>query len=172
MKSTKLALAGLAILLSACTGGDNPDGLFGGNGGVIDPSGGIEGSGLPTDPTSVAYFNQVIGDRVFFEVDQSTLTSQATLILDQQAKWLLANSTGQITVEGHADEQGTRSYNFELSGRRASAVRNYLVSRGIPDSRLSIAPFGKERPVAICSNESCWSQNRRSVTVVASGLGV
>lgn len=174
-----LLCAGLA--LSACSQGENPDGLFdqtiGGPGvGGIDPAAGegtvIGPNGQPIEVSSIEYFNQIIGDRVLFAVDQSTLSPAATALLDQQAVWLLARPNAQILIEGHADEQGTRDYNVRLSARRASAVRDYLVTKGIPDSRLSTVPFGKERPEALCSNESCWSQNRRAVTVVTGGLGV
>ncbi|MEM7614890.1 MAG: OmpA family protein [Pseudomonadota bacterium] len=165
-----------ALAVSACSRGENPDGLFSGGSGV-DPALGAGGGtvlgpdGQPIEVNSLAYFNQIIGDRVLFPVDQSILTAEATGILDQQAAWLLARPAAAITIEGHADEQGTREYNIRLSARRASAVRDYLVTKGIPDSRLSTVPFGKERPEAICSDESCWSRNRRSVTVVTGGLG-
>lgn len=122
------------------------------------------------DPTSVAYFNQTIGDRVLFQVDQSTLTPQAVSTLDGQANWLLANTSYTTTIEGHADEQGTREYNLALGARRANAVRDYLVSKGIAANRIDIVTYGKERPLAVCSTEECWSKNRRAVTLVATGL--
>ncbi|MCE8005900.1 peptidoglycan-associated lipoprotein Pal [Aestuariivita sp.] len=127
-------------------------------------------AGSPGDPTSPAHFQQVVGDRVFFAVDQSTLSAEAQTILAAQATWLLTNSDFIATIEGHADEQGTREYNIALGARRATAVREFLVSRGIPGSRLSIISYGKERPVEICSDEACYAKNRRSVTVLASGL--
>lgn len=117
-------------------------------------------------PDSVAYFNQVVGDRVFFATDQYNLDGQSQATLDRQAQWLAANSTTSITVEGHADERGTRQYNLALGARRANAVRQYLISRGVEASRVRAVTFGKERPEAVCSNESCWSQNRRGVSVV------
>jgi peptidoglycan-associated lipoprotein len=120
---------------------------------------------------SLAYFQQTIGDRVLFVVDQSTLSPEATGILDGQANWLLQNTQYVVTIEGHADEQGTREYNLALGARRASAVQNYLVSRGVADNRVKTVTYGKERPIAICSTEECWSKNRRAVTVVSSGLG-
>ena len=91
--------------------------------------------------------------------------------LDAQVGWLLANP-GAIEIEGHADERGTEQYNIQLGARRAAAVRDYMVSRGVPDSRISTNTFGRARPVATCADESCWSQNRRAVTVVAAGAGV
>jgi peptidoglycan-associated lipoprotein len=130
------------------------------------------GAGGVSDPTSVAYFNQTIGDRVLFAVDQSSLTSEAQAVLDSQAQWLLANVEYTALIEGHADEQGTREYNLALGARRASSVRDYLVSRGVPDSRLRTISYGKERPIEICSNEACYRQNRRAVTVLSAGPGV
>lgn len=117
-------------------------------------------------PESIAYFNQVVGDRVFFDTDQYTLDAQAQSTLDGQAQWLTTNSATTITVEGHADERGTRQYNLALGARRANAVRQYLVSRGVAPGRVRAVTFGKERPEATCSDPSCWSQNRRGVSVV------
>ena len=117
------------------------------------------------DPSSPAYFQQAIGDRVLFLVDQSSLTAEAQATLDQQAEWLLTNSDYQAVIEGHADEQGTREYNLALGGRRANAVREYLISRGVPASRLRFVSYGKERPIALGSDEQSWARNRRAVTV-------
>ena len=117
-------------------------------------------------PDSVAYFNQVVGDRVFFGTDQYNLDAQAQSTLDRQAQWLSTNSATSITVEGHADERGTRQYNLALGARRANAVRQYLISRGVAAGRIRSVTFGKERPEATCSDPSCWSQNRRGVSVV------
>lgn len=164
-------LIALALALGGCAGkpidvpmSDDPgynglgaDGTGGGLG--LD---GVSGGalGVPTLPgTSIA-------DRVFFTVDQSTLSAEAIGTLNQQIGWLTQHP-GQITIEGHADERGTRDYNFQLGSSRASAVRNYMVSQGIPDSRISIITYGRERPVATCPEESCFAQNRRAVTVVA-----
>lgn len=158
-----------ALGLSACT---NP-GRFGGGAGAgnTDLSGGIV-PGSANDPKSPAYFNQTIGDRIFFLVDQSTLTDQARIVLAKQATWLIENPGYTGIIEGHADEQGTREYNFALSSRRAAAVQDYLISQGVNASRLKTIPYGKERPIAICSEESCYSQNRRAVTVIAAGAGI
>lgn len=173
MKLSRILILGMVLVVAACSRGENAGGLFGGGSGSIDDgfagSGPLGPDGRPLDPASPAYFSQVIGDRVFFEVDQHALTPTATATLDGQAQWLLANPAGQIRIEGHADEQGTREYNIALSNRRAAAVRDYLVAKGIPDARLSIIPFGKERPVEVCSEERCYQINRRAVTVV-SGL--
>jgi peptidoglycan-associated lipoprotein len=108
-----------------------------------------------------------VGDRVFFETDSTELTPQSRATLDKQAQWLTQYSQyGQFTVEGHADERGTREYNIALGARRAQTVRDYLASRGISPSRMRTISYGKERPVAVCNDISCWSQNRRAVTVL------
>ena len=93
-------------------------------------------------------------------------------VLDGQAEWLMTNPEFTALVEGHADEQGTREYNLALGARRAAAVRDYLVSLGVAANRINTISFGKERPLEICSNESCYSQNRRGVTVLSAGAGV
>jgi peptidoglycan-associated lipoprotein len=123
--------------------------------------------GAAATPGSQQDFVVNVGDRVFFETDLSELTPQSRGTLDKQAQWL-NNYTqyGQFTVEGHADERGTREYNIALGARRAQAVRDYLISRGVAANRMHTISYGKERPVAICDDISCWSQNRRSVTVL------
>jgi peptidoglycan-associated lipoprotein len=121
--------------------------------------------------SSIEYFTETVGNTILFEVNKSTLQPDTIVNLQAQARWLEQNSSIPITIEGHADEQGTREYNLALGARRATSVRNFLVSQGIPESRLSIVTYGKERPIEVCSMEKCWSQNRRSVTVVAGGLG-
>ncbi len=117
-------------------------------------------------PGSQQEFLVTVGDRVFFETDSSALTREAQATLDKQATWLNRYTNYRILIEGHADERGTREYNIALGARRASVVVNYLVSRGVNSSRITSQSFGKERPVAICNDISCWSQNRRAVTVV------
>jgi len=117
-------------------------------------------------PGSEQDFVVNVGDRVFFEVDSSELTVQARATLDKQAQWLGLYRTYAFTVEGHADERGTREYNIALGARRAQAVRDYLAARGVEASRMRTVSYGKERPVAVCNDISCWSQNRRSVTVL------
>jgi len=118
-------------------------------------------------PGSQQDFVVNVGDRVFFETDSSELTPQSRATLDKQAQWLTNYSQyGQFTIEGHADERGTREYNIALGARRAQAVRDYLISRGIQAQRMRTISYGKERPVAVCNDISCWSQNRRAVTVL------
>jgi len=117
-------------------------------------------------PGSQQEFLVTVGDRVFFDTDSSSLTPTATATLDKQAAWLNRYGNYKILIEGHADERGTREYNIALGARRASVVVNYLESKGVASARLTMKSFGKERPVAICDDISCWSQNRRAVTVV------
>jgi peptidoglycan-associated lipoprotein len=123
-----------------------------------------------SNPTSPAYFQQAIGDRVFFAIDQSSLSPEGMDLLNNQATWLMTNGDYEIIVEGHADEQGTRDYNVALGARRANSVKEYLNSLGVAASRIQTVSYGKERPIEICSKESCYSVNRRAVTVL-SNLG-
>jgi len=124
------------------------------------------GAGGAAVPGSAQDFVVNVGDRVFFETDSSELTSQARTTLDKQAQWLQYYHRYSFTIEGHADERGTREYNIALGARRAQTVRDYLVSRGIDGNRMRTISYGKERPVAVCNDISCWSQNRRAVTVL------
>ncbi|SPJ24745.1 peptidoglycan-associated lipoprotein Pal [Palleronia abyssalis] len=121
------------------------------------------------DPSSPAYFNETIGDRVLFAVDQSTLGDAARQTLIAQANWLTQNPSYTAIIEGHADEQGTREYNLALGARRAASARDFLVSQGVASSRLRTVTYGKERPIEVCSTEACYAQNRRAVTVIAAG---
>lgn len=152
-RSFKLALALTAVLgMAACS--KNPDGSDLG-----------AGAGAAT-PGSQQDFIVNVGDRVFFETDSTELTSTGQGTLDKQASWLQQYPRYSITIEGHADERGTREYNFALGARRAESTKNYLIAKGIPASRLRTISYGKERPVAVCNDISCWSQNRRAVTVL------
>jgi len=162
----------IAVLaLSAC---NNPDryGAGGGAGGA-GGAGGIDTTGLgdPSNPTSIAYFNQTVGDRVLFAVDQSTISPEGRIVLTAQAQWLMQNSGYAAIIEGHADEQGTREYNLALGARRAAAVQNFLISQGVPANRLRTISYGKERPIEVCSEEACYAKNRRAVTVLSVGAG-
>jgi peptidoglycan-associated lipoprotein len=122
-------------------------------------------AGMAT-PGSQQDFVVNVGDRVFFETDSTELTPKSRATLDKQAQWLTNYSQYAFTIEGHADERGTREYNIALGARRAQAARDYLVSRGIQANRMRTISYGKERPVAVCNDISCWSQNRRAVTVL------
>jgi peptidoglycan-associated lipoprotein len=117
-------------------------------------------------PGSQQDFIVNVGDRVFFESDQTTLTPQSRATLDKQVQWLQQYSQYTFTIEGHADERGTREYNIALGARRSQTVREYLASRGVSAQRMRTISYGKERPVAVCNDISCWSQNRRAVTVL------
>lgn len=165
---TKAILVAGALTLAACNnprGGDDYDyGAAGGAG-----AGGISSSSLgdPSDPTSIAYFNQAIGDTVQFTVDSSSLTPQAQSVLQAQAQWLNQNAGMSVLVEGHADERGTREYNVALGASRAAAVQQYLSAQGVSASRIRTVSYGKERPVEVCAAQRCWDLNRRAVTVVS-----
>ena len=91
--------------------------------------------------------------------------------MDKQSQWLTRYTNYPITIEGHADERGTREYNIALGARRAAATRDYLVARGVPRNRIKTISYGKERPVAVCDDISCWSQNRRAVTLLSGPTG-
>ncbi|MDP1962775.1 MAG: peptidoglycan-associated lipoprotein Pal [Reyranella sp.] len=117
-------------------------------------------------PGSVADFRQNVGDRVFFDTDQSTVREDGRATLAKQAEWLKKYTNYQITVEGHCDERGTREYNLALGERRANAARQYLIAQGIPAARLKTVSFGKERPDPVGSDEAAWSRNRRAVTAL------
>ncbi|SNX68792.1 peptidoglycan-associated lipoprotein [Cereibacter ovatus] len=173
------ALLLLAVLgLAAC---NNPDRYGAGGAGGAAGAGGLGGYGAggidssalggANDPRSIAYFQQTLGDRVFFAVDQSTLSDTARATLDTQSQWLAQNADYAIIIEGHADEQGTREYNLALGARRASAVQDYLISKGVAPSRMRTVSYGKERPVEVCSTEDCYGKNRRAVTVLSMGAG-
>jgi peptidoglycan-associated lipoprotein len=161
MTRSSLAVAAalaLGLALSACAH-NNPDALAAGAGHAA------------TGPGSVQEFNQSVGDRVFFDTDQTDLSAANQATLDKQAAWLNQYSKYSFTIEGHADERGTREYNFALGSRRAQAVHDYLAAKGISASRMRTISYGKERPVAVCDDISCWSQNRRAVTVLNGAAG-
>jgi peptidoglycan-associated lipoprotein len=161
-----LKLAGalaLGLALSACASNPNANDANAG-------AGGFNAAGAAT-PGSPQDFVVNVGDRVFFETDSTDLTPQAIATLDKQAQWLARFPRYSFTLEGHADERGTREYNFSLGARRAQTVRDYLASRGIASGRMRTVSYGKERPVAVCNDISCWSQNRRAVTLLDAGAG-
>lgn len=154
MKILTAAFMIMAFAVAGCSSTDDPppDNTGAGNTGPA--------------PDTIAYFDQVVGNKVLFDTDQYNLDADDRATLDRQAEWLNANAATNIVIEGHADERGTRQYNLALGARRSNAVRQYLISRGVPANRLQAVTYGKERPVALCSDISCWSQNRRAVTVV------
>ncbi|MDH6265735.1 peptidoglycan-associated lipoprotein [Rhizobium sp. SG_E_25_P2] len=129
---------------------------------------GLNGANSAT-PGSQQDFTVNVGDRIFFDTDSSSIRADAAQTLDRQAQWLNQYPNYRITVEGHADERGTREYNLALGARRAEATRDYLASRGVDGGRLRTISYGKEKPVAVCDDISCWSQNRRAVTALNGG---
>ncbi|MEH6757915.1 MAG: peptidoglycan-associated lipoprotein Pal [Parasphingorhabdus sp.] len=128
----------------------------------------------PTGPTGPGYTSgsqgdflaNTMSDRILFDTDRYNVDSQDQVVLQSQAKWLAQHPNAQITIEGHADERGTRDYNLALGERRANAAKNYLASLGVSPSRMTTVSYGKERPDALGSDESSWAQNRRAVSVV------
>ena len=128
----------------------------------------------PTPPSGPGYapgsqgdfVANTMSDRILFDTDRFNVDSQDQLVLQSQAQWLAQNPNARITIEGHADERGTRDYNLALGERRANAAKNYLASLGVSPARMTTVSYGKERPEALGSNESAWAQNRRAVSVV------
>jgi peptidoglycan-associated lipoprotein len=129
------------------------------------PNSQLTGDGAVTPGTN-RDFSVNVGDIVYFTTDSSDLTPEATSILQKQSQWLQRYPQYTITIEGHADERGTREYNIALGARRATTVRNFLAQNGVNGSRIRTISYGKERPVAVCNDISCWSQNRRAQTVL------
>ena len=120
-----------------------------------------------TGKETVEYLASGVPDRVFFATNKSSLTTAARETLRKQATYLRKNKNLNVTIEGHADERGTREYNLALGERRANAAKDYLITYGISADRISVISYGKERPVDSGSNPLSWSKNRRSVTVKA-----
>ena len=165
-----VALGAALVATSACSS-RRPESL--------PPAPGSEGpgSGIGTDPNGTGvgaivpgsradFLQQVPSDRVYFALDSYTLTNEARAVLDSQAQWLGANPAVNVTIEGHADERGTREYNLALGERRANAARLYLESRGVASARMQTISWGKERLEAFGSDEQSHARNRRAVTVV------
>lgn len=156
MRNKLLSLFAALLLVTGCSstsGSGDADGMGGAGQGQVVPG-------------TQADLVQNVGDRVFYAFDSSTLTPEARAILDRQAAWLGKYSSVKLAVEGHCDERGTREYNLALGERRATAVRNYLVAKGVAADRLSTISYGKERPEVMGSDESSWARNRRGVSVV------
>src|SRR5262249_37184768 len=153
MRATKLAVF-LALALAAVGCANKPN----------DPALAAAGSAAPGRQQD---FLVNVGDRVFFESDSSELTPQSVATLEKQAQRLQTYPQQSFLIARHADELGTREYNIALGARRAQTVRDYLVSRGVQAQRMRTISYGKERPVAVCNDISCWSQNRRAMTVLS-----
>jgi len=143
-----------AVLAAACSNAPKPESDF------------AQGRNSPATPGSARDFSVNVGDIVYFSTDSSELSPEAQQTLTNQARWLQQYAQYTITIEGHADERGTREYNIALGARRAQAVRNFLAQRGVSAQRIRTISYGKERPVAVCNDISCWSQNRRAQTVL------
>jgi peptidoglycan-associated lipoprotein len=131
---------------------------------TADQPGSVSGAPLPGSRGD--FLQSVPSDRVFFELDSYSLDGQSRATLDAQAAWLARNANVRVTIEGHADERGTREYNLALGDRRANAARDYLEARGVAASRMQTISWGKERPAVDGHDEASWAQNRRAVTVV------
>jgi len=162
-----LSLFAAAVLVAACETAPEGGAGAGGAGASATP---IETFTTPlggaVKPGSQEDLVVNVGDRVFFDFDMFNLKPPARATLDKQAAWMQANPSVTVTVEGHADERGTREYNLALGERRANSSKDYLVALGVNPARIKIISYGKERPVALGSNEAAWAQNRRAVTVV------
>ena len=162
--------AGLSFL-AACSSSDEAPPLGSDAAGAAGAGGnrGISSSDLPGQPVPGSQEDLAIGvgDRVLFEYDSSVLNPVATQTLDRQAAWLRQYTDVIVTIEGHADERGTREYNLALGDRRANAVKNYLVALGISGDRVLTISYGEERPEDPAHNDAAWAQNRRAVTVVS-----
>ena len=165
-RTTKLILiAALAASVSAC-GKKQPPASLPGPGDsttTTDTGGGLDGPGTAAD-----FKRSIQSDTIRFALDQYDIDADSRAILDSQADWLTKYPNARVTIEGHCDERGTREYNLALGDRRANAAKNYLVARGIDPGRISTISYGKERPVALGSDEGSWAQNRRAVTIVLS----
>lgn len=168
-KSLILASAAIALTMTACARKQAPPEALPPvtDQGPVDPSvapGDVELTELPAMQADL--IAKAGSDTVYFGTDEYSLDEQSKATLAAQARWMLANPSVRASIEGHADERGTREYNMALGERRANAARDFLASQGVPANRLLVTSWGKERPVATGSNESAWAQNRRAVTVV------
>ena len=136
---------------------------------VTDTSGANGDTVVPGSPQD--FQRSVMSDTIHFALDMYDIDATSRGILDSQAVWLAKWPDRRITIEGHADERGTREYNIALGAQRASAVKQFLSTRGVNPGRIRTISYGRERPVAVCSDISCWSQNRRAVTLLGRGGG-
>jgi peptidoglycan-associated lipoprotein len=161
-----LLIAGCVLALAAC-GKKAPKDLPPPPADTSAQTGTGTGTGTsgPVKGSQEDFVASVSSDRIFFDTDQYDVDAQDQQTLQSQAAWLQQNPNVRITVEGHADERGTRDYNIALGERRANAAKNYLASLGIDPSRINTVSYGKERPAALGSDEASWAQNRRAVTV-------
>ncbi len=194
VKVGRASVMGLALLaVAACSSDDAMDDMSGSSGSDVPtyqqpeqpntaPSGSVDQGYLDYDPRSGYVRDETTtdpateatqqslardaGDLIYFALDSHALSDDAQRTLRRQALWLRQNPQTTVTIEGHCDERGTRDYNLALGDRRANSVRDYLVSLGVPANRVATTSYGKERPIAVCSSEICWSKNRRAMTAV------
>jgi len=166
-----VAVAAVGLFLAACEKAPEPTAATGtGGASAARPAAPQTATGPSTSaiqPGSVQDFQVNVGDRVFFDYDKFEVKPAGKATLDKQAAWLKRYGQYKVVIEGHADERGTREYNLALGERRANSVKSYLVNQGIPAARVTTISYGKERPVALGSNEAAWAQNRRGVTVLS-----
>ncbi len=160
-----ITVLSVALILGACSS-KKKGGAYGLNGSANGGDPNAVGYKGPVTPGTQRDFTVNIGDKVFFKTDSASLTPDAQETLRGQAKWLNQYPNHTITVEGHSDERGTREYNLGLAAKRAQTVKGFLARQGVNSARLRTLSYGKERPVATCNDISCWSQNRRGVTLL------
>ena len=159
MNTKTLAILGTLVLLSACAKQADTSGLAGGTGGLASTSGGAVGG---SEEDLVAN----VGDRVFFDTAQNSLSGDARGTLDRQSAWLGRYPQDAVQIAGNCDERGTEEYNIALGARRANSARDYLVAHGVASSRITTISYGKDRPTALGSDESAYQQNRNAITSV------
>ena len=169
MQMKILSIAAALLLVAACATESTDDGQTAGGGQKSSSAAVSSGSTVSAPTPGSAEEFITVGDRVYFDLDKSEIRSSDASTLNDQAAWLKRYPNVTIVIEGHCDERGTREYNLALGERRANAVKEYLVSRGIPASRIDAISYGKERPAVLGSNESAWQQNRRGVSVIRGG---
>ncbi len=161
---SKFVFLSLVLTLAACSRSQPNVGLNAAE--IGGESTNADGESGPITPGSMREFSARVGDTVNFLTDSTILSPEGQQILAAQSRWLNQHTQYAIVIEGHADERGTREYNIALGARRAASVRQFLASRGVDSGRIRTVSYGKERPVAVCADISCWSQNRRAVTVL------
>lgn len=157
-------LLGAVTVVAALSACSDMDMMSADGSGAAGAAGGSGSTGQPQG--TMSYFEREVGDRVFFAFDSHEITDEANVAIAAQAAWLSLFKDATVVVEGHCDERGTREYNLALGARRAAAVKETLMSFGVTEDRIETVSYGKERPVALCSAERCWKQNRRGVSVV------
>lgn len=166
MKMRVLSVFAAVAFLAACSSDADQKAATSGTGQAAAPAAPAAPSTIPmVAPGSVDEFVKNVGDRVYFDFDKYEVKPEARAQLDRQVEWFKKYPQWKITVEGHCDERGTREYNIALGERRANAVKEYLVAKGVATARIKTISYGKERPAAIGSNEAAWAQNRRGVSV-------